>query len=161
MYPLLKDVKLPNNPNRSIGVNSNIPERAEAIKTGSKLYFTGLPCKHGHIAPRFTNNSTCKECHRLITRKNQTKYHLKHNFNMSEAEYGAMLERQYGVCAICKEEEKVIDAQTKEIKPLSVDHCHNTGKVRGLLCITCNLGIGHFKHTSYLLRNAALYCEEA
>lgn len=160
MSQLLKNIKLPNRPNRSIGVSSNIPERAEAIKNNQKLFFTGKPCKHGHVAPRFTNNGTCKECHRIIAQKNQIKYHLKRHFNITEAEYMALCEKQYGVCAICKEEETIIDGQTKEVKPLSVDHCHNTGKIRGLLCTKCNLGISYFNHEPYLLRNAALYCEE-
>lgn len=40
-----------------------IVTRKEAIATKSTRYFTGKPCKHGHVAERFTSNRECKECH--------------------------------------------------------------------------------------------------
>ncbi len=43
----------------------------------------------------------------------------------------------------------------------AVDHCHRTGKVRGLLCNNCNKGLGHFKDSSILLFRAQFYLEEA
>lgn len=44
-------------------------------------------------------------------------------------------------------------------KQLAVDHCHETGKIRGLLCLRCNQGIGLLKHNSEWLMAASLYCE--
>lgn len=41
----------------------------------------------------------------------------------------------------------------------SIDHCHKTGKVRGLLCKTCNTGIGHLKDDPNILRSAINYLE--
>lgn len=135
--------------------------RQEAILNKLVTYYTGLPCLRGHLSVRFTKTSNCKQCQQNYAKEHQTRYHLRKNFNITEADYAAMLERQNGVCKICKEEETIIDGQSKKLKPLSVDHCHNTGKIRGLLCTKCNLGISYFKHEPYLLRNAALYCEEA
>ncbi len=63
------------------------------------------------------------------------------------------------VCAICNNPETIIDHNTKQIKPLAIDHCHQSGKIRGLLCAACNIGIGHLRHNSILLRKAAKYCE--
>lgn len=159
MYQLLKDVKLPNKPKRSLNVVAKIPERAEAIKNNQTLYFTGKPCKNGHIAPRFTNNGTCKECFKIIAKKSYHKYYNERNFNISDADRQLIDDNQNGVCAICKEEETIIDGQTKKVKPLSLDHDHKTGKIRGLLCTKCNIGISHFNDEAYLLRRAADYLE--
>lgn len=49
----------------------------------------------------------------------------------------AMLSTQGGKCAICK-------GATKYVRRLAIDHCHKTGKIRGLLCGNCNAGIGYF-----------------
>lgn len=53
-----------------------------------------------------------------------------------------MLESQGGVCAICRLPETKLDYRTKKIQELAVDHCHTTNKPRGLLCNSCNRGIG-------------------
>jgi len=39
--------------------------RAEALAAGAGTYSSGVPCRHGHIAPRYTLNSACSECQRL------------------------------------------------------------------------------------------------
>lgn len=133
--------------------------RQKAVENNEITYFTGKPCKRGHLSVRFTLTSNCKQCQQEYAKEHQTRLHLKKNFNLTETEYELILEKQHGVCAICKEEETIIDGQSKKKKPLSVDHCHTTGKIRGLLCTLCNTGIGHFKNEPYLLRAAALYCE--
>lgn len=53
-----------------------------------------------------------------------------------------MLEKQKGLCAICNKPETKTHARSKEVMPLSVDHCHATNRVRGLLCSQCNLMLG-------------------
>lgn len=133
--------------------------RQKAVENNEITYFTGKPCKRGHLSVRFTNNSQCKECLQEYAKEHQTRLHLKKRFNLTQFEYDLILENQNGVCAICKEEEKVIDGQSKKLKPLSVDHCHNTGKIRGLLCTACNTGIGLLKHEPYILKAAAEYCK--
>lgn len=62
-----------------------------------------------------------------------------------------VLERERG-CEVCG----VILAG----RELAVDHCHESGKVRGLLCHSCNMGIGQFKDSPELLRKAAVYLEQ-
>lgn len=42
-----------------------IVNRAEAIKNGSSVYYTGMPCKKGHVVQRYTTNGACLECIRL------------------------------------------------------------------------------------------------
>lgn len=138
----------------------SLSPRQQAVVNGDVTYFTGKPCNKGHISVRFTLTSNCKECQQNYAKEHQTRLHLKKRFNISERDYDLILEKQNGVCAICKEDEKVIDGQSKKLKPLSVDHCHETGKIRGLLCTACNTGIGLLKHEPYLLLNAAKYCEQ-
>ena len=84
-------------------------------------------------------------------RKTEREYHLERNYGISKAEYIRMLLDQEGVCAICK--------QPPTKKELAVDHDHKTNKVRGLLCIPCNLGLGYFKDNPELVRTAANYLD--
>jgi hypothetical protein len=85
----------------------------------------------------------------------QTKgYRLKYRFGIDMADYDALLEKQGGVCAVCKQEDPV------KGRALAVDHNHKTGKVRGLLCSKCNKGIGLFKESPELIEKAIKYLED-
>lgn len=66
--------------------------------------------------------------------------------------YNAQIERQGGRCAICRQ------VPTGE-RPWHVDHCHDSGVVRGLLCGPCNTGLGHMRDNPAVLRAAADYLE--
>ena len=83
---------------------------------------------------------------------------LRKEFGIGLEEYGAMLEKQGGVCAICKQEETTVRAG--RVMALPVDHCHETGKIRGLLCNSCNRALGKFKDSVEHLLAAASYLEE-
>ena len=72
-------------------------------------------------------------------------------YGITHDEYEKMLAAQNGVCAICQGEE------TKRWTHFSVDHNHETGEVRGLLCHTCNTGLGQFQDSPELLAEAANY----
>ena len=67
-----------------------------------------------------------------------------------KATYKFLMKEQDGKCDICW---KQYDTYAK----LEVDHCHKSGKTRGLLCKTCNLGLGEFKDDPELLERAILY----
>lgn len=58
-----------------------------------------------------------------------------------------------GCCWICKKPEPIAG------RKLSIDHCHDTGKVRGLLCTHCNTGLGHFNHDPDRIDKAIRYLE--
>jgi len=62
---------------------------------------------------------------------------MRRQYGISMAEFEALLKYQKGGCAIC---EKPIDALSRR---MNIDHCHETGKVRGILCTGCNTGLGH------------------
>jgi hypothetical protein len=75
-------------------------------------------------------------------------------YGLTKSTYDAMFVAQNGVCKICN---------CPEIRPnwsLPVDHDHNTGKVRGLLCANCNAAIGLMKDSPDRLRSAAQYLDE-
>lgn len=78
---------------------------------------------------------------------------LKHRFDITLDDYNAMLEAQGSSCAICGR------TPEEEGRRLSVDHDHETGKVRGLLCNNCNRGIGYLQDNSSLCRLAANYLD--
>ncbi len=110
----------------------------------------------------------CKDCQKEYYReyiKNSEKLkesfrrkRLKHEYRISIEEYDILLESQSGVCAICGKEETAKDKHGNP-KRLSVDHDHETGKIRGLLCHRCNVGVGMLG-TVELLNRAKDYIKE-
>lgn len=83
---------------------------------------------------------------------------LKKNYGVDLDWFNRQFDLQNGVCAICKQPETtVIKGRTIS---LSVDHCHDTGLVRELLCRGCNNSIGHFKHDPTLLQSAMDYLKK-
>ena len=76
-------------------------------------------------------------------------------YGIDSEEYDRLLQLQDGTCAICKQPET--HKLRGKIPPLSVDHNHDTGGVRGLLCNTCNRAIGFFHDDHKLLKEAAWY----
>lgn len=91
----------------------------------------------------------------------RTEEGLKARYGISKYDYDLMLGMQAGVCAIChRPETKVRKAGGKgerAVMPLSVDHDHQTGRVRGLLCDNCNTGLGRFGDDPGLLQRAVDY----
>ena len=82
---------------------------------------------------------------------------LRKNFGIEIEEYEQMLADQNGVCAVCGQPETFIHKATGKPARLAVDHCHTRGKVRQLLCKSCNNGLGLFKDSPELLEKAAEY----
>lgn len=78
---------------------------------------------------------------------------LKTFYKLTMEEYDKMLIKQDGKCAICS------GAQEELKKPLVVDHDHNTGAVRGLLCPNCNHGLGRFKDSLEIVQRAVAYLQ--
>ncbi len=86
---------------------------------------------------------------------------LKKNFKITLEDYQSMERDQNGVCKICKQPETKLDHRTKQPRALAVDHCHKTGKVRGLLCSDCNTAIGLLKDDVHLMQTAIDYVSGA
>jgi len=81
----------------------------------------------------------------------QLKRQLKHKFRLDINDFFALLNEQKGLCAVCKAPIMITN------KGYAVDHCHETGTIRGLLCNRCNLGLGLFKDNEDALLEAANY----
>ena len=79
--------------------------------------------------------------------------HLQYNYGITVEDYDRMFKEQNGRCAICHTQQ--------HYQRLAVDHCHKTGKVRGLLCQHCNRSIGLMFDSPLRLRNAADYIEKS
>ncbi len=124
-------------------------------------------CKEDKLEERFDKSSTkknglraaCKTC-RAARNKTwwnakdgdyQRDRHYRAAYGITLADYNRLLEEQNFSCAICK------STSCGRYKHFSVDHCHNTKVVRGLLCSECNLGLGKFKDNLALLEDAVNY----
>lgn len=88
----------------------------------------------------------CKRCERERARWRN----IERTYGVTKVEYLLLLAEQNGTCKICKKECVTLES-------LCVDHDHLTGKVRGLLCRKCNIGLGHFDDNVGLLTNAIEY----
>lgn len=75
---------------------------------------------------------------------------LRSRFGLAVDQYNHMVKEQHNRCAICKK-------RPAPPKRLCVDHCHQTGRIRGLLCSLCNLGIGHMQDDPQIVRAALHY----
>lgn len=82
--------------------------------------------------------------------------YLKYLYGITLQDYQNLLTEQAEGCAICGTKH----GEETKYKRLSVDHNHETKKVRGLLCQRCNFGIGKFRDSAALLRKAAAYLEK-
>ncbi|GAA1884765.1 endonuclease VII domain-containing protein [Streptomyces durmitorensis] len=89
-------------------------------------------------------STRCKACRAVQGRKG----HLKRQYGMTEAEREEMIASQMGICVICL-----------KAPAAHVDHCHDTGRVRGVLCFNCNSAIGKLGDDPDTVRRAAAYLE--
>ena len=98
--------------------------------------------------------------HRLWRQENPDKVRAinrLYKYGITQDEFDSIYARQGGKCAIC-----LVDFDEKErtTRP-HVDHCHLTGKVRGLLCLACNSGLGQFGDDLVMLTRALNYLQHA
>lgn len=99
-----------------------------------------------------------RKAHRQLYRDQYRAADLRKTFGISLAEYAALAATQGNRCAICGRVET--ETRNGRVKALAVDHDHESGQVRGLLCVACNTGIGKFGDDPKRLRTAAEYIEQ-
>jgi hypothetical protein len=87
----------------------------------------------------------CKECAKARNREKR--------YGLTDGQYQQMVETSSGCCAICSGRTHGISTK------LHIDHNHETGQVRGLLCVKCNTAIGHFGERREVIEGALRYLD--
>lgn len=123
---------------------------------------TSLPLDCYFLRKTGTPYSWCKECSAKYGKKKYGKpydkkrweewgrerYYLLKKYGLTQKEVDAMKEEQQHRCRVCGEK-----------APLVIDHDHNTGKIRGMLCTPCNQGLGFLQDNVNTLKAAIFYLE--
>jgi len=128
-------------------------------KTKSLTDFWFRNTRRGEVKRYYSPCKACREKRRKQYRKeNPLKIKnllLKRDWNITLEEYHEKVIQQKGVCAICGKPEK----STYRGKPrcLAVDHNHQTGELRGLLCNDCNIALGWFHDDIDVIKNSINY----
>lgn len=115
-------------------------------------------------------NRICKNCptaptaYKIRNRKrNRPVGHAREQslkkYGITLAQYDQMIVDQNNCCKICDKE--FIKTSSEHRNPINVDHCHNTGKVRGLLCSKCNTALGNFNDNEDILLKAIEYLKNS
>lgn len=123
----------------------------------SEITLKTRPCSKCSIPFQYKSNANrayCPECYSAWAKDRYARgikrqppeqkrgNHYQRTYGITLEEYDHMFQEQGKVCAICKQPEKKIDGRSHQVQRLHVDHDHKTGKVRGLLCNTCNVILG-------------------
>lgn len=112
-----------------------------------------VTCRKTKPKDEFYRRDECTTCSDAVSdEQHRDRYRgwmLRKLYNLSLDDYERMKQEQGGVCKICK--------GSSSTKALVVDHCHLSGKVRGLLCHNCNTGLGMFRDNPMTMRSAADY----
>lgn len=149
-------------------------DRGEHVRTSNKRV---LPCKtlgcEGSVS-HHNKSKLCTRCHnnengcrwakanperkqsaanrlKQLNPDRQYLHTIKYKYGLEAADYLKMVQDQEGKCKICRDPPKT--------RRLDIDHCHETGKVRALICGRCNKIIGHAHDESYRLRLCADYLD--
>lgn len=140
-------------------------------------FYEGTPCRVCGNTTRYKSQGhSCVDCAKRKSRvraatpegreKKRLQYHkpggvedrrnrnLMAHYGITLAQYDLMSEEQFGCCAICH------GPPGGSCGRFHVDHDHKTGKIRALLCHTCNVGLGSFKDDPLRLEAAAEYLRE-
>lgn len=121
-----------------------------------------------HMSDLVKVQKTCAECHSRLRKlhydQNKDFYknkHLMRAYGITVEQYRDLQMKQNNVCACCKKPESRYSHHSKTLSDLAVDHCHKTGKIRGLLCFKCNMAIGLLKDDVGTLTEAVRYLNES
>jgi len=163
-------------------INKSKDDYHKRSKSLDKLDYWCKLCKKKkeqsyNFKPNYEGNKDCKKCHANLNKINF--YKCKRNpdglenrckncciersrnneiitrYGIDQLEYEQMFKSQKGKCKICN-----TSNPGRGKNKMSIDHCHKTGKIRGLLCNSCNNGLGMFKDDPELLVKAMEYLSE-
>jgi hypothetical protein len=106
-------------------------------------------CGKEKTLDKMTKNSKCKDCNNRALKEYHKNYYRYKKYGLSKKEYNELKKQQNNKCLICLKEKK-----------LCIDHCHISGKVRGLLCRKCNAAIGSLGDDIKTITRALNYLKE-
>lgn len=158
-YELPKKKKLPEGI-AMICINHGERTNEQTIinKPGKKIYIRCKECKEitrQKFLKKNPNYIAIRNFYFIGKGENRIKINIK--------DYQIWHELQNGLCKICNQPEtyKTDNNKHKKIKRLSIDHCHKTNKIRGLLCQNCNTSLGGFKDSIDILQAAINYLKSS
>lgn len=147
--------------------------RSEARERGDLTYISDKPCPQGHQTERYVKYGQCRDCLNEMKRKGRAEGKYKESaenkakwkeanrqrmrlrkYGLDEAAFEKLLKQQNNKCAVCEEPFSEVESEQRS---RHIDHCHNSNKVRGILCMKCNLGLGYFRDRIDFLQNAIRY----
>lgn len=129
-----------------------ISAKAWAIKNKTRIQETRKQYKLANKEAIKAKNAE----YRLKTVEQRREARFKLRYGLTLLDYNVLLEQQASKCKICNLTSEQLKKPGRS-KLLYVDHCHTTGKVRGLLCTHCNMSLGNFKDSQELLQSAIDY----
>jgi hypothetical protein len=125
----------------------NNPEKREANRLRNAAWRAKDRAKYNQSMNEWRSNNPDKVI----------RYKLKARYGITPEQYAKMFAAQNGNCAICGQPESAKHNRSKQTQNLAVDHSHTSGKIRGLLCMDCNRGLGKFHDDPILLQKAIDY----
>ena len=105
-------------------------------------------------------NKHCNDTQLSLGLNGRRNGQLKKKYKITLETYNKKLLEQNSVCAICLKAETRIDTKTGQISALCVDHDHDTGQIRGLLCYKCNSALGMFRDDPIIVNRASNYLNQ-
>ena len=123
-----------------------------------------IACEEIRPDDEITRDGMCRKCWSFIPPAQRTplgnrERRLKWTYGLEYKDYASMYAHQNGQCMICCK--KIAKYKGKDgVEVACVDHDHESGQVRGLLCRSCNVGLGHFRDDPLLLDAAIEYLIE-
>jgi len=94
------------------------------------------------------------------TPKKRLEQHLKYKYGVTHQQFMSSWEQQKGCCAVCREELPDLMAYENRRRMYAIDHNHETGDFRGILCLNCNTLLGMAKDSVKVLQRAIEYLND-
>jgi len=138
-----------------------LPSKDPSIKLCTRCGIRPRNCRGSRVWCQVCRNEYARDYSRkTYTPAKGRKANLRLHYSLTQEEYDLMLFRQAGVCAICGQAETLVNYRTSEVQALGVDHNHETGQVRELLCSACNHLIGDLEQDRERVKKALKYLKK-